>query len=81
MYEGLLWFDDDPSRDLAEKVDRAAKRYKQKFGAAPDVCYVHPAALEQEQPVTIDDVRVAPLVSVLKHHFWVGEEEVHHSRR
>ncbi len=45
MREGLLWYDDNPGRDLAEKVARAARRYRQKFGAAPDVCYVHPSAL------------------------------------
>ena len=46
MKEGLLWYDDNPSRDLAEKIGRAARRYRQKFGAAPDVCYVHPSLLK-----------------------------------
>jgi len=87
MKQGLLWYDDNPGRDLADKVRQAARRYRQKFGAVPDVCYVHP-------PVTgpgtvalalngngngkvqkVGRVRVAPLPSVLRHHFWLGREE------
>jgi hypothetical protein len=46
MNEGLLWYGDDPGRELAEKIGRAAKRYRQKCGALPDVCYVHPLAMK-----------------------------------
>jgi len=42
------------------------------------VCYVHPATMgangngaERE----IEGVCVAPLPSVLRHHFWVGQEQ------
>jgi hypothetical protein len=74
--EGLLWFDDDPRRDLAEKVRRAAARYRQKHGRRPNVCYVHPSTLGGNGEVQqAGDVRVAPLTSVLRHHFWVGEED------
>ena len=73
MIEGLLWYDDDPARDLAEKVKRAARRYQQKFGAAPTVCYVHPSTLDDKQQV--GQVDVTALASVLQHHFWIGREE------
>jgi len=75
MKEGLLWFDDDPKRDLAQKVGRAARRYRQKFGRPPNVCYVHPSLLEGRAR-RVNGVHVLPLPSVLRHHFWVGEEEV-----
>ena len=76
MKQGLLWFDDDPGRDLAEKVGRAAQRYRQKFGASPDICYVHPSALGGNgQERRVGGVRVAPLPHVLRHHFWLGQEE------
>ncbi len=81
MKEGLLWYDDNPGRDLAEKIKRAAHRYRQKFGSAPDICYVHPTTLRSQgkddsaQSRTVNGVRVAPLTSVLQHHFWVGREE------
>ena len=70
MKEGLLWFDDNPSRTLAEKIASAARRYRQKFGATPNVCFVHPSAADGE--CEVGGVTVAPLRSVLRHHFWVG---------
>jgi hypothetical protein len=74
MKEGLLWYDDDPKRDLAEKVLRAANRYQQKFGIVPEVCYVHPSTVTGEQK-KVDGLEIAPLPSVLPHHFWLGREE------
>ena len=80
MNEGMLWYDDDPKRALPEKVSRAAKRYRQKYGSAPNVCYVHPLVLENNGEVKkVGQVRVASLPSVLRHHFWLGQEE--HGRR
>jgi hypothetical protein len=78
MKEGLLWYDDSSQRDLREKIGLAARRYKRKFGALPDVCYVHPSALDGNgngAASQVQGVRVASRPSVLRHHFWVGEEE------
>ncbi|HEY74685.1 MAG TPA: hypothetical protein G4O00_00700 [Thermoflexia bacterium] len=75
MREGLLWFDDDPKRSLAQKVGRAVRRYRQKFGRPPNVCYVHPSLLDGKVR-RVDGVMVLPLPSVLRHHFWVGVKEV-----
>ncbi len=79
MNEGLLWYDDDPSHNLAEKIGQAARRYRQKFGAPPNICYVHPStllALEGNgKGRKVNGVQVTPLPSVLRHHFWVGREE------
>ena len=77
LKEGLLWFDDDPGRDLAQKVGRAARHYRQKFGRKPNVCYVHPSLLEGSSH-SVGGVQVASLASILRHHFWVGEEEREH---
>ncbi len=76
MKEGLLWYDDSPGHDLAEKVKRAARRYKQKFGVVPNVCYVHSSALNGNGQVTaVDGMRVTTRPTVLRHHFWIGQEE------
>lgn len=74
MKEGLLWYDDDPGRDLAQKVGRAAQHYRKKFGRRPNVCYVHPS-LVQEEREEVDSVSISSLSSILRHHFWLGEEE------
>ena len=76
MKIGLLWFDDNKKRTLAEKVERAAAYYEQKYNATPTVCYVN--SLDED----IEDVkfkensvelRTAP--TVLPNHFWIGVEE------
>lgn len=77
MKVGLMWFDDDAGRDLTQKVGRAARHYQRKFGRQPNVCYVHPSLLERGAP-RVGSVRVASLASMLRHHFWVGEEEPGH---
>ncbi|MDY7078462.1 MAG: hypothetical protein SXV54_16220 [Chloroflexota bacterium] len=82
MEEGLLWYDDNPGRNLTEKIGKAARRYRQKFGAMPNVCYVHPSVLSGNGKVQkVDGMRVASLPSVLRHHFWVGREEKQQRRR
>lgn len=40
--EYLLWLDDS-NKPLAEKVQAVAARWREKFGSAPNVCYVNPA--------------------------------------
>jgi len=78
MKVGLLWYDDTPGSDLAEKVGRAARRYRRKFGTAPDACYVHPSALGgggNGKVREVGGVRVSSRPSMLLHHFWVGQEE------
>ena len=46
MKTGLLWFDDDPRKELEEKVLRAAAHYERKYGQAPELCFVHPSAFD-----------------------------------
>ncbi len=74
MRVGLLWYDDDPARDLSQKIARAVSRYQQKFGRRPTVCYVHPSAVD-EGTKEVCHLKIAASLSVLRHHFWVGEEE------
>ncbi|MBN1953817.1 MAG: hypothetical protein JW900_02095 [Anaerolineae bacterium] len=75
MKVGMLWFDNDPGRNMAQKVGRAARHYRQKFGRQPNVCYVHPSMLDGDS-CHLERLKIAPKSSILKHHFWIGEEEV-----
>ena len=82
MQIGLLWYDDDPQQTLEAKIGRAARRYREKFGRAPDICYVHPRVVADQ---TTKDraigltgpesgtVRIVPAPNILLNHFWLGE--------
>lgn len=76
MKTGLLWYDDNPGRTLADKITAAANRYRQKTGKAANVCFVHPSALSDNSdgaPVKkVGEVEVRTRRTVLIHHFWVG---------
>jgi hypothetical protein len=73
MKEGLLWFDNDPRRKLADKIGQAATRYQVKFGRRPTVCYLNVAELNG-QPGEIKGIRLRAVPNVLRHHFWIGVE-------
>ena len=81
MQTGLLWFDNDPNREMGRKIEDAARRYKERFGVAPNICYVNQAALGGGefklalQGIQAASLRVVPASNVLLHHFWVGIEE------
>jgi hypothetical protein len=75
MDVGLLWFDNDPRREIEEKVKRAADYYRDKYGHKPNVCFVHPSMLSGNGKRTVlraDGVEVRPGRAILPNHFWVG---------
>ncbi len=71
MKEGLLWFDNNPQRQLAEKINRAAHRYKARFGRRPTLCYLNTADFDDKMEET-NGVRLRVMTNVLRHHFWIG---------
>jgi hypothetical protein len=83
MEIGLLWFDDDPSRELEDKVGRAAQRYRQKYGRWPNTCYVHPQVVADHlvQELRVEGsarsrrrtIRIVSAQNILLHHYWLGE--------
>jgi hypothetical protein len=68
---GMLWFDNDPKADLAQKVSRAANYYQNKYGQSPNLCFVHPTMLK-EQPARAGAIELRQSRSVLPNHFWLG---------
>jgi len=80
MQVGLLWFDSDPARDVTAKAADAARRYREKFGAAPNTCYVNQATLtggETVIPLPTPQnaaLRLRPALNIRPNHFWIGIE-------
>ncbi|RMF41854.1 MAG: hypothetical protein D6755_12175 [Anaerolineae bacterium] len=73
MDVGMLWFDNTPGRSLKEKIEQAAAYYQKKYGEHPNLCFVHPSMMNDENSSPGGmEVRTAP--TVLPHHFWMGVE-------
>ena len=69
---GMLWYDDDSKRQLADKVARAVEYYRAKYGVQPTECYVHPNMLADGQQMVASGVRLRANRTVNKNHFWLG---------
>jgi hypothetical protein len=87
MKVGMLWFDDDPKRPLAVKIERAAKRYHEKYGVMPNLCYASPRTVGDEPSAlkvnlsasqsdkSGSEVTLKQARSILPNHFWLGVAE------
>ena len=75
MKVGLLWFDDDPRKQLEEKVLRAATHYERKYGQPPNLCFVHPSTFNgrgKKDRLRANGVEIRSGRSILPDHFWLG---------
>lgn len=79
MKTGLLWFDDDPRKQLEEKVQRAVTHYERKYGQSPTLCFVHSSVFngngKQSAVKKAGGVEIRVGRSVLPNHFWLGIAE------
>jgi hypothetical protein len=74
MKTGMLWFDNDPKTDLTTKISEAALYYQKKYGAKPDLCFIHPSMIAKEKPHE-NGIEVRTNRMVLPHHIWIGVHE------
>ena len=82
MNTGMLWFDNDPKTALAAKIERAVEYYRKKYGHRPNLCLIHPSALENPKKEKGSNpgnnksgITVRPYQPVLPGHLWIGVEE------
>ena len=71
MERGMLWFDNNPKTALMVKIIQAARYYQKKYGAAPNLCYVHPSVLPA-QSMQDDKITIRAFRPVLPGHLWIG---------
>jgi len=71
MQWGLLWFDDNSKLPLSARVEKAVRRYREKFGRSPNLCYVNPVTLSEVEDMPAH-VKIIGLASVQPNHFWIG---------
>lgn len=78
MKIGMLWFDNDPSVTLENKIARAVAYYIKKNGHAPTICYLHTSMLSDAPPSESNKHRKSEILEVravawvLPNHFWIG---------
>lgn len=67
----MLWYDDDKTRTLEDKVRRAADYYRTKYGRLPTLCLISPGSLSGG-PDSVAKIKLQTAHNVLPHHFWIG---------
>lgn len=72
---GMLWFDDNPTINITEKVTRAACYYASKYGCKPNVCFVNPGMLAGGIKLCMDGIEIKVSRTVMRHHFWLGVQK------
>ncbi|HEU5199959.1 MAG TPA: hypothetical protein VFU32_09990 [Ktedonobacterales bacterium] len=72
---GLLWFDDNPKRPLAEKLEEAAERYQERFDRWPTLVHLNPTQAEGLS-VKYKRLRVFGDEHLRRNYFIVGVDEV-----
>lgn len=74
---GMLWYDANPKRQLAEKIATAMAYHQKKYGRRAPICLVNTkdaegndlAAVGRELNLVVRAVRI-----VSPSHLWLGEE-------
>jgi hypothetical protein len=76
MNTGMLWFDNDPKTALTAKIERAVDYYHKKYGHRPNLCLIHPTALEKSaRKGKARGVTIRPYRPVLPGHLWIGVDD------
>ena len=69
MNIGMLYFDNDPNRDWLTKITGAARYYETKYGARPNLCFIHPSS---NVTGSVDGIEIKTSRSILPNHVWMG---------
>lgn len=72
MHTGMLWFNNDKSLTLEQKVSQAVEYYEKKYGRKPDLCLIHPSMMSESRELKMDVLTVRPYRPVLPGHLWLG---------
>ena len=73
MNKGMLWFDNSPKKELAQKIAEAVDYYRTKYGQVPNLCMVNPSTLGE--PQEFDGVMVKAYRPILPGYLWIGLAE------
>ncbi|GAB4444820.1 MAG: hypothetical protein Kow0031_27280 [Anaerolineae bacterium] len=77
MREGLLWFDNDPTVQLKDKIQQAATRYRLRLKQKPTVCYLNAAQFSADLE-SVNGITLKPVSYIRPHYLWIGVETESH---
>ncbi|MBS1250549.1 MAG: hypothetical protein MAG431_02143 [Chloroflexi bacterium] len=84
MDTGMLWFDNDKTKPIPTKIERAVEYYREKYEREPDTCYLNPQMFpgaanpsqksegQGEKKLSVGAIEVHPSSLILPNHFWIG---------
>lgn len=73
MNVGMLWYIDSGGRKpMAANIREAAGYYQKKYQQTPNLCLVHPGAMEEG--LEVEGLTIRPYRSILPNHLWIGVE-------
>ncbi len=75
MKVGMLWFDDRGEADIAERIEKASDYYQSKYGHKPNLCFVHPDSIDNDDAAVGLSLKVKASQMLLQNHFWIGVDE------
>ncbi len=70
MKSGLLWYDAS-ANPIDRKIADAVKRYQEKFGVAPNTCFVNDKDYKPDTSIPTH-IRLSAKRTILPNHVWVG---------
>ena len=73
MEQGLLWFDNNPNKDLSEKVKQAAEAYRARLQEQPTVCYISKTDISNK-PEAVGKIVIKTATYVRPNYLWIGVE-------
>lgn len=69
---GMMWFDNDPLKSLAEKLAEAVNYYLAKYKQVPNLCYANPLTLQNQNAENDYQILVMASETILPNHLWLG---------
>lgn len=72
MHIGMMWFDSDEESPLLQRIERAVEYYRAKYGARPNVLFLHPETRGEEVLESEPNLEIEVSPTVLPDHFWLG---------
>jgi hypothetical protein len=68
----MLWYDNDSSTSVADKIAQASRYYMEKYGNQPNLCFLH---AKEADRMSVDGIEVETSDAVLPDHYWLGIKE------